>query len=81
MVEMIQVINICQLIISIHQNNVDANKRSSSIMMQSIHTRFGDIFNGIGCFKGTFSLQLKPDSKPYQAPSRHVAHVLQELFK
>ena len=49
-------------------NNVDADKRSSSNMMQSIHMRFGDIFNGIGCFKGTFSLQLKPDSKQYQAP-------------
>ena len=57
-------------------NNVDADKRSSSTMMQSIHMRFGDIFNGIGCFKGTFSLQLKPDSKPYQAPPRCVAYVL-----
>ena len=50
-------------------------------MTQSIHSRFGDVFNGIGCFKGTFSLQLKPDSKPYQAPSRHVAYALQEPFK
>ena len=62
-------------------NNVDADKRSSIAMMQSIHMRFGNIFNGIGCFKGTFSLQLKPDSKPYQAPPRHVAYVLQEPFK
>ena len=50
-------------------------------MMQRIHTRFGNVFNGIGCFEGTFSLQLKPDSKPYQAPLRHVAYVLQEPFK
>ena len=48
-------------------NNVDADKSSSSTMMQSIHMRFGNIFNGIGCFEGTFSLQLTPDSKPYQA--------------
>ena len=39
------------------------------------------MFNGIGCFKGTFSLQLKPDSKPHQAPPRHVAYVLQKPFK
>ena len=45
-------------------NNVDADKRSSSAMTQSIHMRFGDVFNCIGCFKGTLSLQLKPDSKP-----------------
>ena len=61
--------------------NIDADKRSSSAMMQSTHMRFGDIFNGIGCLKGTFSLQLKPDSKPYQAPPRHVAYVLQKPFK
>ena len=62
-------------------NNVDADKRSSSTMMQNIHMRFGDIFNGIGCFEGTFSLQLKPDSKPYQAPPRHVAYALQKPVK
>ena len=38
-------------------------------------------FNGTGCFEDTFSLQLKPDSKPYQAPPRHVAYALQEPFK
>ena len=55
-------------------DNVDADKRKSSAMMQKIHDTFGNIFNGIGCFKGTFSLQLKPDSKPYQVPPRHVAY-------
>ena len=62
-------------------NNIDADKRGSIAMTQSIHSRFGNIFNGIGCFKGTFSLQLKPDSKPYQAPPRCVAYALQEPFK
>ena len=28
-----------------------------------------------------FSLQVKPDSKPYQAPQRQVASVLQKPFK
>ena len=50
-------------------------------MTQKIHDRFGNVFNGIGCFKGTFSLLLKPDSKPYQAPPRCVAYVLQKPFK
>ena len=62
-------------------NNVDADKRSSITMVQGIHTRFGDVFNGIRCFKGTFSLQLKPDSKPYQVPPGHGAYALQEPFK
>ena len=39
------------------------------------------MFDGIGCFKDTFSLQLKPDSKPYQAPLRYVVYALQKLFK
>ena len=62
-------------------DNIDSDKRSSSTMMHSIHMRFDDVFNGIGCFEGTFSLQLKPDSKPYQAPPRCVAYVLQKPFK
>ena len=62
-------------------NCIDADKRSSIAIMQSIHMRFGNTFNCIGCFKGTFSLQLKPDSKPYQASPRHVAYALQEPFK
>ena len=50
-------------------------------MTERIQTRFSDVFNGIECFKGTFPLQLKPDSKSYQAPPRHVAYVLQKTFK
>ena len=50
-------------------------------MTQKINEKFGNVFNGIGCFEGTFFLQLKPDSKPYQAPPRHVAYALQKLFK
>ena len=62
-------------------SNTDADKRKSSEMMQIVHYKFGDVFNGIGCFEGTFSLQLRPNSRPYQAPSRHVAYVLQNPFK
>ena len=61
--------------------DIDTDKRKSSAMMQKIHKTFGDVFNSIGCFEGTVSLQLKPDSKPYQVPPRHVAYVLQKTFK
>ena len=61
--------------------DIDADKRKSSAMMEKIHKTFGNIFNSIGCFEGTFSLQLKPDSKPYQAPPMCVAYALQKLFK
>ena len=57
-------------------SNTDADKRKSIKMTQIIHNKFDDVFNGIGCFKGTFSLQVKPDSRPYQAPPRHVAYAL-----
>ena len=62
-------------------SNVDADKRKGSDMMQKIHGTFGDVFNGIGCFEGTFSFQLKPDSKPYQVPPRCVVYALQKPFK
>ena len=59
----------------------DSNKRKSVESTQQIHKDFDDIFNGIGCFEGTFSLQLKPDSKPYQALPRYVAYTLHKLFQ
>ena len=62
-------------------NNTDADKRKSKEMMQKIHDTFGNIFNDIGCFEGTFPLQLKPDSKLYQVPPRCVAYVPQKSFK
>ena len=62
-------------------SNVDGDKRKSSEMMQRTHNTFEDIFNDIGCFKGTFSLQLKLDSKPYQVPPRHVAYALQKTIQ
>ena len=42
---------------------------------------FDNVFNGFGCFEGTFSLQLKLVSRPYQVPPRCVAYVLQKPFK
>ena len=63
-------------------NNTVKDKNKSSTMTQRIHEIFGNIFNGIGCFKGTFSLQLKPDSKPYQVLTKaYVAYALQKPFK
>ena len=49
--------------------------------MLEVHNTFGNVLNGIGCFEGTFSLQLKPDSKPYRALPRHVTYALQKPFK
>ena len=59
--------------------NHESDKKKSAESTQQIHKDFDDVFNGIGCSEGTFSLQLKPDSKPYQAPPRHVAYTLQKL--
>ena len=61
--------------------NTEADKKQSNDMTQKMHNTYGNIFNGIECFKGTFSLQLKPDSKPHQVPPRHVAYALQKPFK
>ena len=43
--------------------------------------KYSDVSPGIGCFKGTFSLQAKDGTKPYQVPPRHVAYGLQDPFK
>ena len=49
--------------------------------MQQLQRDFIDVFTKIGCFDQTFSLQVKPDSKSYQVPLRHVAYALQKPFK
>ena len=46
-------------------SSITADKKQSGEMTQKTDDRFGNVFNGIGCFEGTFSLQLKPNSKPY----------------
>ena len=59
----------------------DSNKKRSTETTQQPHKDFEDVFNGIGYFAGTFSLQLKPDSKPYQVPQRCITHTLQKPFE
>ena len=61
--------------------NIEIDKRKSSKLTQKIYNVFDNVFNGIGCFEGTFLLQLKPESKPYQAPPLCVAYALQNPFK
>ena len=61
--------------------NIEIDKKKSTKLTQKIYNVFDNVFNGIGCFEGTFLLQLKPDSKPYQVPPRCVAYTLQKLFK
>ena len=62
-------------------SNYERNEKKSVESIQQIFKDFDDVFNGIGCFKGTFPLQLKPDSKPYQALPRCMAYTLQKPFQ
>ena len=40
-----------------------------------------DVFTGIGCFKGTFSLQVIDNVKGYKVLPMYVTYALQEPFK
>ena len=42
----------------------DSNKRVNTEITQQPQRDFKDVFTGIGCFDGTFSLEVKLDSKP-----------------
>ena len=61
--------------------NMEVDKRKSIELTQKIYNVFDNVCNGIGCFEGTFLLHLKPNSNPYQAPSRHAAYVLQKHLR
>ena len=56
----------------------EAEKKESHLIIQNIHSKFSDVFTGIGCFKGTFKLQVRGGSHTYQASPRRAAYVLQE---
>ena len=60
---------------------IHTDKRKSSELTWQIHKEFNNVFNGIGFFEGTLSLQQKLDSSPYQVPPRCVAYALQKSFK
>ena len=59
----------------------EANRVAITKITQTMHNGYSDVFTGIGYFKCTFSLQVKDDVKPCQAPLRHIAYVLQEPFR
>ena len=61
--------------------NQDNDKRVSAKITQQLQGDFKDVYTGIGYFDGTLSLQVKPDSKLYQAPPRCVTYELQKPFK
>ena len=44
--------------------NKNNDNRVSAEITQQLQTEFMDMFNSIGCYDGTFSLQIKPGSKP-----------------
>ena len=45
-----------------------------------IHNKYSNVFTGVMCFKGTFALLVRDDTKTYQALPRHIIYVLQEEF-
>ena len=61
--------------------NQDNDKRVSAKITQQLQRYFQNVFTGIVCFDGTFSLQVKADSKPYLVQPLHVAYALQKPFK
>ena len=67
---------ICQVIFS----PVTMKKliRGHNTITNRIHNEINYLFTGIECFEGTFSLQVKRDSCPFQALPRRVAPVLQK---
>ena len=62
-------------------DNNEAEKRESEAITNRIYKELNDLFSGISCFEGTFSLQVKEGSHPYQASPRTVANTLQKPLK
>ena len=50
--------------------NQEKYQTVSAEMTKHLQRDFKDVCKGIECLDGTFSLQVKTDSKPYQASPR-----------
>ena len=61
--------------------NRESDRKACVEITKQLQKEFEDVFNGRGCFDAMFSLQVKPDSKPYQVPPRQITYVLQKPFK
>ena len=61
--------------------NKENDKGVTTDTTEQIQKEFEEVFMGIECFEGMFSLQVKPHSKPYQVPPRYVVYALQKPFK
>ena len=53
----------------------------SETITNRIHIEYNNLFFGIGCFQGTFSLQVTEGSHPYQVPRKRVAYTVQKPLK
>ena len=58
--------------------NKEADKEAIRLIAQTIYSELSDEFMAIGYLGGTFKLQMRKGSCPYQAPPRRVAYKLQE---
>ena len=56
----------------------ESDKKANTEITKQLQKEFEDVFTGIGHFDGTFSLQIKLDSKPYQTSPWQVAYALQK---
>ena len=50
------------------------------VQTQKICIEYSTVFTSKGCFKGTFSLQIRDDMKQYQAPSGYTTYALHKPF-
>ena len=46
-------------------DNKEADKRANETITNRIHNEFNYLFSDMGCFVGTFSLEVKECSCPY----------------
>ena len=60
------------------QGHRKTNMRASAKTRQELHGKYSDAFSGIGCFKGTFSLQVKEGVTSYQALPMHMTYTFQK---
>ena len=60
---------------------MEPERMASAETTLKIHDEYSYVFTGIWSFKGTFSLHVNDNAKPYQTLPSCVAYLLHEPFK
>ena len=64
-----------------HPATIQPDVKGNAIARGEILKQYSDVFDGIGCFEGTFKIAVDPNVQPAIHPPRHIPVTLRDTLK